>query len=323
MPIGSAPAIVWMSVASPCRVMRTRSMAPATAFMPLLDLVALEGGAGGAAGDRHAAVVGQRDLGVGADVDGHARTLLAGQPRGGDDGQRIRADEAGDRRREVHAAVRVHVEAELTRAQRERLGRGRRERRLPEADRRQAERQMMHGGVADDGHVADVVGVDALALVEQLQVGVDAFAHGLGEGGRVVVLDGLRDARDDVLAVAHLRVLDRLLVDEGAAREVEQVDDDLGGADVDGDAVELRRGSSAACTSTTRLPYSVATTRQRPSRSVLGRHVEDLERHLDAAEGLVEALQVGARVVERRRRPARPTASSPPGARRRDAAWTW
>ena len=35
MPMGSAPAIVCTSVGSPWRVMRTRSMAPATAFMPL------------------------------------------------------------------------------------------------------------------------------------------------------------------------------------------------------------------------------------------------------------------------------------------------
>src|SRR5665811_2523214 len=75
------------------------------------DLVALEGGPGGAAGDRHATFVGERDLGVGADVDGHGRALLAGELRSGDDGQRVRADEAGDGRRKVHAAVRVHVEA--------------------------------------------------------------------------------------------------------------------------------------------------------------------------------------------------------------------
>ena len=167
MPMGSAPAIV-------CDVRGVAVPGDAHALdgaghglHAVADLVALEGGPGGAARDRHAAVVSQRDLGVGADVDGHGRTLLAGQPRGGDDGQRVRADEAGDGRREVHAAVRVHVEAELTRAQRERLGRGRRERRLPETDRREAERQMMHGGVAHHGHVADVIGCDALALVQR------------------------------------------------------------------------------------------------------------------------------------------------------------
>ena len=113
MPMGSAPAMVAMSVASPSARDVHALDGAGDGLHAVADLVALEGGAGGAAGHRHAAVVDQRDLGVGADVDGHGRTLLAGQPRGGDDGQRVRADEAGDGRREVHAAVRVHVEAEL------------------------------------------------------------------------------------------------------------------------------------------------------------------------------------------------------------------
>ena len=63
------------------------------------DLVALEGGAGGAARHGDAAVLDQGDLGVGADVDGHGRALLVREARGGDDGERVRADEAGDGRR--------------------------------------------------------------------------------------------------------------------------------------------------------------------------------------------------------------------------------
>ena len=203
------------------------------------DLVALEGGAGGAAGHGDAAVVGEGDLGVGADVDRHARPLLGREARGGDHGEGVRADEPGDGRREVHAAVRVHVDAELTRAQRERLGRGGRERRLAEADGREAEGEVVHRRVAHHRHVADVVGVDVLALVERRQVRVDALAHGGGQQRRLVVLGRVRDAADDVLAVAHLRVLDRLLVDERAAAQVEQVGDDLGRADVDGHAVAL------------------------------------------------------------------------------------
>ena len=59
------------------------------------------------------------------------------------------------------------------------------------------------------------------------------------EQRRLVVLRGVGDAADDVLAVAHLRVLEGLLVDERPALEVEQVGDDLGRADVDGHAVAL------------------------------------------------------------------------------------
>ena len=100
----------------------------------VLDLVALEGGTRGAARDGHAAVVSQRDLRVGADVDGHGRALLAHQVGGGDHGQRIRADEAGDGRREVHAGLRVDRHAELRGAQRHRLGDARRERGGAQAD---------------------------------------------------------------------------------------------------------------------------------------------------------------------------------------------
>ena len=112
---GPAPAMVSMSVASPSGVDRDALDGARHGLHAVLDLVALEGGAGGAARDRDAAVVREGDLGVGADVDGHARPLLGGEARGGDHGQRVRADEPGDGRREVHAAVRVHVDAELTR----------------------------------------------------------------------------------------------------------------------------------------------------------------------------------------------------------------
>ena len=66
-------------------------------------------------------------------------------------------------------------------------------------------------------------------------------AHHLGELGPRRRLERLRHARDDVLAEAHLRVLDSLVIDQRAPREVEEVGDDLRGADVDGDAVESRR----------------------------------------------------------------------------------
>ena len=152
------------------------------------DLVTLECRAGGAARHGDAAVVREGDLGVGADVDRHARPLLGDKARGGDHGQCVRADEPGDGRREVHAAVGVHVDAELTRLVGERLGGGRGERSLAEADGRQAQGEVMHRRVPHHRHVADVLRMDILALVQRLEVRVDATPDGLREGRRRVVL---------------------------------------------------------------------------------------------------------------------------------------
>ena len=203
-------------------------------------LVALEGRARSRAGDDDAAVEGQRDLGVGADVDRQGRAALAGEPRRGDHGKRVGAHEAGDRRREVHAALGVDGDAEVGGALGHRLGQSRCEGRRAHAQRRDPQRQVVHDGVADDRHVVDVACVDLLARAERGEQLVDALADGRGELLPEPLVDGLGHARDDVLAVAHLRVLDRLLIDEAAVEEIEQVDDDLGGADVDGGAVGER-----------------------------------------------------------------------------------
>ncbi len=158
------------------------------------DLIALEGRARGAARHDDAAVVRQGDLGVGADVDGHARRLRAGQARGGDHGQAVGAHEAGDGRREVHAALGVHGEAELRGAQRERRRQRRGEGGAAEADRREAEGQVMHGRVADHRHVVEVARRDRLALAELAEQLVDAAARRPAQVVEASVVDGLREA---------------------------------------------------------------------------------------------------------------------------------
>ena len=60
----------------------------------------------------------------------------------------------------------VHVEAELGGAQRQRLGGGRGERRGAETHRRQAQRQVVHGGVADHASCRDLPRLDALTLAQ-------------------------------------------------------------------------------------------------------------------------------------------------------------
>ncbi len=263
------------------------------------DLVALEGRTRGAARHGHLTVVHERDLGVRADVDGERRPALAGQSSGGDHGERVGADEAGDRRREVHAALGVHVDAEVGAAHRDGLGRDRRVRRRAQALGRQAQGQMVHRRVADHGHVVEVARRDALPLVERAEALVDAGARGGGEL-RAPFVRRLGDAAHDVLAVAHLRVLDRLGVDLLTADQVEEVGDDLGGADVDGGAVRdvgrLRRLD---------VDQAPPVARERRPPAVLAQDVGDLpqrpEGDLDAVQHGLHALEVTARVADDRR----------------------
>ena len=159
------------------------------------------------------------------------------QARRGDDGEAVGAHEAGDRRREVDAGLGVHGKTELGGAQRHRRRQGRREGRAAETDRRDAERQVVHGGVADDRHVVEVARRDRLPRAQRGQQLVDAAARRPAQVVEAAVVDRLREAGDHVLAEAHLGILEGLLVDQPPARQVEQVGDDLGRAHVDGDAV--------------------------------------------------------------------------------------
>ena len=103
------------------------------------DLVALEGRARGAARDDRPRPSWTRAISVLVPMSIARRGVVdCGQARGGDHGQAVRADEAGDRRREVDAGLGVHGEAELGGAQGERRGRGRREGRSAETDGRDA-----------------------------------------------------------------------------------------------------------------------------------------------------------------------------------------
>ena len=219
--------------------------------------------------------------------------------------------------------LRVHVDAELTRAQRERLGRRRGERRLAEADGREAESEVVHRRVADDGHVADVVGVDLLALVEHGQVRVDAAADGRREGGRLAVLRRVGDAADDSPRRSASAGSRRASWSMSVPRaQVEEVGDDLGGADVDGDAVEL-----AVALAGVHVDNALAVDRRRGPPLALAQ--------FGAADTRARAAAPRRRRGPRRSAPdrsaCRPASAAPaarrryapPDARRRASAWTW
>jgi len=95
----------------------------------------------------------------------------------------------------------------------------------------------MHRRIAHHRHVVDVPRLDIVARAELAEDLVDTAADSRRQLRGAVCVDGAGDARDDVLPVAHLRVLGGLLVDETPGLEVEEVGDDLRGTDVDGGTV--------------------------------------------------------------------------------------
>ncbi len=284
------------------------------------DLIALEGRPRGAARHDDPTAVGQGDLGVGADVDGQRRRRRAGQTGGRDHGQTVGAHEAGDRRREVHAALGVHGEAELGGAQRHRRRQRRGEGGAAQPDRRDAESQVVHGGVADHRHVVEVARRDRLTLAELAKQLVDASARRPAQIVEASVVDGLREPRDDVFAEAHLGVLERLLVDLPAAVEVEQIGDDLGGADVDGRAVGA--AVDIGRLDVDRAPFVAG---DRGAKTAVAQRLGQAAQHAERQSAAPPARSAGARCRRARRRASasrarRPRARPPDEARRGAAA---
>ncbi len=96
---------------------------------------------------------------------------------------------------------------------------------------------MGHRRVARHHHVVDHA-VRHVVLVRQLgQHAADAPDGQVLEFLEAVLLRGVDDARDDVVAALYLRVVRRCHAEDVAVRHVHEVHDDGGGADVHGRAV--------------------------------------------------------------------------------------
>ncbi len=138
----------------------------------------------------------------------------------------------------MDTALRVHVEAQLPRAQGKGLCDGRRERCSAQTHGRDPQSQMVHRGVGHNGHVAHLVGHYSPPSIQKLETRVYAPAHRGGELRALLLLECLGHPGNDVLSVAHLGILDSLVVDQCAAAEIEQVRDDLRCADIDSYSIE-------------------------------------------------------------------------------------
>ena len=124
--------------------------------LPAGDLGALEGRAGRARGGEQPALVAEDDLGVRADVDDERHPLGLVRLLGEDHAGRVGPDVTGDARQDVDAGAGVGAQAELRRGRADRPVRGQRERRATERRRVDAEQEVMHDRVADEGELEDL-----------------------------------------------------------------------------------------------------------------------------------------------------------------------
>ena len=193
----------------------------------------------------------------------------------------------------MHARHRVHVEPQLPRHELGRRADGRDVRLLAQVARLHAEQQVDHRRVAGDGHLVDLARLDAVALAQLLDQVVDGLDGELVQTIQATLALGVDDAADDVLAAGDLLVVGAGRVDHASGREVEQVGDDAGGAEVDGEAhagLRERRRVDA----------------QQARRQVAAVHpVAHLERHGDLPVGVAqrraqvrELGQLGAELLD-------------------------
>ena len=205
-----------------------------------LDLRAFEGGAGRRGRGQQPRAVAEHDLGIGADIDDQHRLVRPVRGFGKDHARRIGADVARDAGQDVDARTRIDVEVDVARRQGKPAGGREREGRAAQLGRVDAEQQMVHDRVADEGRVENVAARDARFVRNLADQRVDRVAHGLGHLGLAAgVHHHVGDPAHQVLAEADLRVHAPGGGHDRATRYLGQMAGDGGGADVEGRAIDL------------------------------------------------------------------------------------
>ena len=157
---------------------------------------------------------------------------------GEDDPRGIRAHVPRDARQEVRAGAGVDVHPEVARLHGHAAIDHERERLHPELGGIDAEHQMVHRRVADQGRLDDVVAVDARLRGHGAGEIADRALHRGGERGRLAfVLLQVRDAAHQILAEPDLRIHHAAACDHLAGVEVAEVSSDGRGAHVDRETV--------------------------------------------------------------------------------------
>ena len=171
------------------------------------DVAALEGRAGGAGAAHQEFIVAEHQLAVGAQVDEQGHLLFIPQHRGERAGGDIATHVAADVRRQDQLRLGVQVDAQRGRADvvavEECRDVGLHAHRLGV----QAQQQVVHGGVACQGHAVYLVGVDVDGLAHLQHHRADGFHHdGVLQALTAALPARFDDAVDHVRAIADLTV---------------------------------------------------------------------------------------------------------------------
>ena len=199
----------------------------------VLDVAAFEGRAGGAGDAGDLPTADERDLGVGADIDGQRRLPRPESLRRQQHGHVVGADEAGDVGEAVDVGAGRDRKAQVARLDVQRSRCGRDERWPQELVDGQMQGQVVHGRVAHQHRLDDVLRLDSGLRTETRRQFIQCLYDNLLQlaplGRR---FPGVHQPRDDVFAVGRLRIQDAAGGQRGAAVEIDEIPGDLGGADI-------------------------------------------------------------------------------------------
>ena len=210
---------------------------PLTGPHPLGDPRTFEGRPGRGRGGRELAVGQEHDLAVGADIDQEGRARAIGQPRRQDAADDVAAHESADDRQDVDPAARMDLQAAFRgRKGQPLLDRGH-EGHFAQRPRIDAAEELLHRGIAGQGHVVDLLPGDARGVAQfadHLVDGLDddplELFQPVGTGA------GHENSRQHVVAEAGLRIEPRSDADLPAGGQVQQGGNERRGAQVDGHA---------------------------------------------------------------------------------------
>ena len=204
------------------------------------DLRAFEGRARGRGRGQQPLAVAEHDLGIGADIDDQHGLVGPVRGFGEHDARRIGADVARDTRQDVDTRAGIDVELDVGRRHCQSAGGREREGRAAQLGRVDAEQQVVHDRVADEGSVENVAARDACLVRNLADQRVDRAAHGLGQLGFAAgVHHDVGDPAHQIFAEADLRVHAPGRGHDDAARYLGQMTGDGGRADVEGRAIRL------------------------------------------------------------------------------------
>ena len=142
---------------------------------------------------------------------------------------------AGDAGQEVDPGARMRVQAQLRGAQFHGRIDGQRERRRAQRRRVDAQDQVVHDRVADEGQFQDLRALDAGLVRERREEPIERFADRLGQLHVATLMHHhVADPAHQVLAEADLRVHDPGARQDGAVGQVREVARDRRGTDVNG-----------------------------------------------------------------------------------------